>query len=60
MKPYSRFEVDILLPLFFKCMALLTGRCFDLLERGTEAYQYFVYPQSTCRIIDNPEILQFS
>ena len=26
----SRFGVTLLLPLFFKCMALVTGRCFIL------------------------------
>lgn len=62
MKPYC-LELELLscyLSLFFKCMSLVTGRCFILLKKGTEACQYIVYSKSTCRVIDNPEIFQFS
>lgn len=58
-----RFGVTLLLLITFLQMY---GSChwqvfyFVLLERGTEACQYIVYPKSTCTVIDNPEILQFS
>lgn len=58
-----RFEIALLLLVTFlqihdSCHWQVC--CFVLLERGTEACQYIAYSKSTCRVVDTPEILQFS